>query len=622
VPAIAMYGEPKYGPDFAHFDYVNPDAPKGGTFTKANEAFLTFDTFNPFTLKGAAAYGLGFMHDTLMTGSLDEAMSYYSLVAATIEIAPDNSWVQFSLRPEAKFSDGAPITAADVVFSFDVLVSKGAPGYRIQFGDVAKAEALSPSLVRFTFKTNTNRELPLLLASLPVLSQAYWKDRDFAATTLDVPVTSGAYTIESFEVGRYVIYRRRDDYWAKDLPVNRGQNNFDRIRYEYFRDDTVQFEAFKSGGYDFMRNYSAGQWSRRFDFPAFLDGRVKKLEVSSKQPQDATGIVINLRRPLFQDRRVRQALNYAFDFESLNNNLFYQLYSRISSYWQGSDLQAEGVPTGPELALLEQFRDQVPPEVFTQPFVQPTTAGKGDARDNLIAARDLLREAGWTIVDGQLVNARGEPFAFEITIVQAGLDRVLLPWVQNLKRLGIDASIRLIDTSQYANRVNDYDYDAIYIGYSGSLTPGNELRAAWSSAFADRPGTPNYSGVKDPVVDALVDRVIQATEYDELVTASHALDRVLLWNHYRVLTYSSPVERYAFWDHLKQPAVTPAMGLGRMGEASISLWWADPGKPDVSAAAPGERETGEKSKAGAIVWVIAFAVIAAGILRLKRVRRS
>jgi len=617
LPAIALYDQPKYGPDFTHFDYVNPDAPKGGTFVRKNEAFLTFDTFNPFTLKGAAALELGLMHDPLMAGSLDEPASLYGLIAKTVEVAPDNSWVQFAVNPAARFSDGSAITAADVVFSFNILVTKGSPQYRIQYADVAKAEVVGPGIARFIFKTTKNRELPILLAALPVLSEKFWKDRDFAATTLDIPVTSGAYTIESFDVGRYVTYKHVADYWPKDLPVMRGQNNFDRVRIEYFRDDTVSFEGFKTNAYDIIRVVSASQWMRRFDFSAVLDGRVKKLEVSSIQPQDATGIVLNLRRPMFQDRRVREALNWAFDYESLNKNLFYGLYARLRSYWQGSPLEATGLPSPAEIKLLAPFRDKLPPEVFTQEYKQPLTAGAGDNRDNLLKARVLLQAAGWTMHNGQLVDAAGHPFTFEITLVQEGLERVIAPWVQALKRLGITASIRLVDTSQYANRVNAYDFDAIYIGINNSLAPGNEQLDSWSTDAADRQGASNYSGVKDPAVDALIRHIIEAETYGDLTTATRALDRVLTWNYYRLLTYTSPVDRYAYWQKLKMPDVMPSMGLGRMGSSAVTLWWED---PTVSSSQTDDAVAARQgpSKVGALAWVIALAAIGFGIWRLRR----
>jgi microcin C transport system substrate-binding protein len=622
VPAIAIYGEPKYPPDFQHFDYVNPDAPKGGTFIRPNEAFLTFDTFNPFTLKGAAALSLGLMHDTLMVQSLDEAFSMYGLVAQTIEIAADNSWVQFELRPEARFSDGSGVTAADVVFSFNILVTKGSPLYRIQFADVAKVEATAQRTVRFTFKTKNNRELPLILGSLPVLSEAYWKDKDFAATTLQIPVTSGPYTIEGFDVGRYITYRRKEDYWAKDLPVMRGQYNFDRVRIEYFRDGTVAFEAFKTGIFDFRRVFSASEWSRRFDFPAIHDGRVKKLEVPSILPQDVQPIVFNLRKPMFQDRRVREALNAVFDFESLNTNLFFRLYARLRSYWQGSPLEAKGLPSAEELALLEPFRDKLPPELFTQEFTQPVTDGKGNNREKLLKARALLQEAGWTIRDGQLVDKDGNPFVFELILAQDGLERVLMPWIAGLERLGIKATLRQVDTSQYVNRLNAYDYDVIYSGFSNSLAPGNEQLDYWGSEAADHPGSQNYSGVKDPVVDALARKVIEATTTEEVTTATHALDRVLTWNYYQILTYSSPVDRFGYWKKLQMPAVMPATGLGSGGSGAIALWWMDPAGIDAPQSTAGAKpRPGGRSKAGALAWVLAFGAIGYGIWRLRRAAR-
>lgn len=583
VHALALYGEPKYPDGFTHFDYVNPEAPKGGTFTKSNEAFLTFDTFNPYTLKGAQAYGTDILlDDTLMASSLDEPASIYSGIADTIEIAPDGSWVQFVLRPEARFTDGSQITAADVAFSFETLIAKARPVYRFVYADVAKAEVIDPRTIKFTLKSTENAKLPLLLAQLPVLSKAYWTDRDFTATTLDIPVSSGPYTIDSFEVGRYVQYKRVENYWAKDLPHARGMYNFEHVRYEYFRDEDVRFEALKTGAYDFTREMVARRWATGYDFPAALDGRVKKLEVTSIQPRDVTTLVMNLRRPMFQDRRVRQAINYAFDFESVNKTVMYGAYQRLRSYWQGSPLEAKGLPSADEVKLLEPFRATLPPDLFTTEFTQPTTAGNGDNRENLIKAREVLKEAGWEVKGEQLLNGKtGQPFAFELTIVQPNLEQVLAPWIQDLKRLGIIVTLRVVDTSQYANRVNDYDYDAIYIGMGTNLTPGNELLDDLSSESADRPGGQNFSGIKDPAVDAMLTHIIAAKTYDDVTTATRALDRVLTFNHYRVLRYTAAADRIAYWNKLHMPAVQPAMGLGRMGETAIALWWAAP----VSAAA-------------------------------------
>ena len=596
VHGIALYGEPKYGPDFTHFGYANPNAPKGGTFVKTNEASLTFDTFNPYTVKGAAVQGLELLlYDTLMTPSQDEPASVYGLIAESIEIAPDYSWTQFVLRPNARFTNGSPITAEDVVFSFETLVAKATPRYRGMYADVARVEAVQPKVVRFTFKTTENRKLPFLIAKyLPILSQAFWKDRDFTGTILDVPVTNGPYRVEAFETGKYITYQRWDDYWGKDLPVNRGHFNFDHVRFDYFRDDDVEFEAFKTGAYDFRREVTARRWATAYDFPAALDGRVKKMTTTDIQPTSVQPIYLNLRRPLFQDRRVRQALNYAFDFESLNARLFFGQYARSRSYWQGSPLEAKGPPSPEELALLEPFRTMVPPEVFTSAFTEPTTAGNGDVRENLLKARELLSAAGWELRDGKLVNSKtGAPFAFEFLLNQQGTERVFTPFVQNLARLGIEANLRLVDTSQYINRVNNFDFDVTFLVFPrNDLTPGNEQADNWGSQAANAPGSNNASGVKDPVVDALVAKIVAADSYEGVTAATRALDRVLTWNYYQLLTYSSPTERYAYWNRLRVPDVTPALGWGGMGEFStgmgesaIALWWMDPAAAETHLAA-------------------------------------
>ena len=621
VPAMALYGEPKYAPDFTHFDYANPDAPKGGTYTGTNEAFLTFDTFNAFTVKGAQAYGsLFLLHDTLMVASFDEPNSVYAGLAATIEVAEDMSWVQFVLRPEARFSDGSPITAADVAYSFDIIMTKASPAYRVAFSEVEKAEALDPRTVRFTLNNRQNHKIPMLLAgSLPIFSQAYWKQRDFAETTLDIPVVSGPYNVEAFEVGRYVTYKRLESYWAKDLTVTRGMYNFERVRYEYFRDDDVQFEAFKTGVYDFTREVVARRWVTGFDFPAFHDGRVKKLEVPSIEPMTVTFLAMNLRKPIFQDRRVRQAINYAFDFESVSKTVMYDSYTRLRSYWQGSPLEAKGLPSEAELKLLEPFRAQLPPALFTNEFTQPTTAGDGDNRANLVKARDLLKEAGWDVRDGKLVNVKtGAPFAFEITIVQPNLEQVLTPWLQDLKRLGIEATLRVVDTSQYANRVNDYDYDAIYIGMGTSLTPGDELKAALSSEAADNPGSANYGGVKHPAVDTLLNHISAAATYEDVQTATRALDRVLTFNYFHTLRYGMPAERYAYSSKLAMPKLMPALGLGTYGERAILLWWAAPAAADAPAPATSEPDASNKSW----MFIAALAALLVGGFIVARRRRG
>jgi len=620
VHGLALYGEPKYGADFTHFDYVNPNAPKGGSFSKTNEAYLTFDTFNPYTVKGASAHGLELLlFDTLMTPSQDEPASVYGLIAETAEVAPDNSWVQFVIRPGAKFTDGSPITADDVVFSYDTLIKDAVPHYRAMYADVANTEIRDARTIRFIFKTTENRKLPFLLAKfLPVLSKAWWSGRDFTATVLEIPVTNGPYRIDSFEVGKYIVYRRDENYWGKDLPVNRGLNNFDQVRFEYFLDDDVEFEAFKTNGHDFVRETTARRWATGYDFPAMQNGRVKKMEVRDILPTNVQPVYFNLRRPLFQDRRVRQALAYAFDFESLNANLFYGQYERTRSYWQGSPLEAKGLPDEAERKLLEPFRDRVPAEVFTAEFTQPTTKGDGNLRDSLLKARELLEAAGWILKDGVLVDAKTEqPFTFEFLIRQQSIQRVFLPYLQNLERLGIRASLRMVDTSQYINRLNDFDYDATNLVFPrNDLAPGPEQRDIWGSQVADVSGANNLSGVKDPVVDALIDKIVAAQTYEDVTAATKALDRVLTWNFYQLLTYSAPVERYAYWTtKLAAPEKTPPLGLGNMGEFSdglgetaIVLWWSAAAATATTPEVPSTPPSSGVSRA-LIITICAIGVI-------------
>jgi microcin C transport system substrate-binding protein len=614
VPGIALYGEPKYGSDFAHFEYTNPSAPKTGELVLSNEAFLTFDTFNAFTLKGAQAMGAAnLLHDTLMTASLDEPASRYGLIAETIEVAPDSSWVQFVLRKEAHFSDGTPITAADVVFSFETLITKAIPSFRFAYADVEKAEAVDERTVKFTVKNPKNNKVPLLLGELLVFSKAYWSARNFEDTTLDIPIVSGPYNVDTFDVGRFVRYKRLDNYWGKDLPATRGMYNFETVRYEYFRDDNVQFEAFKTGGYDLVRETSARRWVLDYNFPAVTDGRVQKLKIPSIQPQDVQVFSLNLRRPLFQDRRVREALNLSFDYESINKNLMYNEYTRLRSFWQGSPLEAKGTPGPEELALLEPFRDKLPPELFTTEFTQPTTQGNGASRENLTRAAKLFVDAGWTVQNGRLANAKGEAFTFEITVVQPSLERLIGPWIEDLKRLGIAATMRVVDTAQYANRVTDFDFDVILIGMTTSLTPGSEMVDQLSSDSADRPGSANYSGIKDPVVDALLDRMVTAQTLEEVTAATKALDRVLTFNYYRLLTYTLPAERFAYWNKLKRPEILPSMGVGRMGEALIALWWTEGTAQATTASTPTESGGTDRDKGPGTRVMIAGALALAGV---------
>ena len=580
VHALALHGKPMYGPEFTHFGYTNPDAPKGGTLTLPNMRFLTFDTFNSFNIKGTIAVYLEVMHDSLMGGGLDEASAAYCFVCETVEVAPDNSSVTFVLRSEARFSDGTPVTPADVEFSFNILVSDGAPVYRTVWADVDRVEIVDGRTVTFHFSATDQRDLPLTIGGLPILSKAYWENRDFKESSMDIPVVSGAYVVEDFEPGRFVSYGRIKDYWAQDLPIAKGMNNFDSIRVEYFRDDDVQFEAFKRGVYEFRREVTSRLWATGYDFPAAIDGRVQRLTVPTILPMAVQHNNFNMRRDKFKDRRVRQAINYAYDFESLNRTLFYGLYERLRSHWQNSELEATGLPSEAELKILEPFRDQLPAEVFTEEYKQPTTDGRGNVRENLLKARQLLEEAGYDEVDGKLVNTEtGDQLSIEILIVQASLERVFLPFSQNLKRLGIDATLRIVDTSQYTNRINDFDFDLAGYVQPSQLSPGPALRRYFGSESADQPGSYNWTGMKNPVVDELIDQITNAEDRRALVTKVRALDRVLQWNFYRLLSYGSSEERYAFWGNLKHPERHPARGLSLGSDVPV-LWWHDPDSPD------------------------------------------
>jgi microcin C transport system substrate-binding protein len=567
--AIAMNGVPRYGPGFAHFDYVNPDAPKGGELRAS--AIGTFDSFNPFISKGVAATGMGLVYDTLTVASDDEPFTQYGLVAETIEYPRDRSWVVFHINPEARFQDGTPITAKDVVFSFDVLTDKANPLYRRYYANVTGAEAVDRLSVKFSFDGTHNQELPLIVGQLPVIPAHAWKDRDFFRTSLDIPVGSGPYRVAGFQAGRSVTYERVSDYWAADLPVCRGRYNFDRIRYDYYRDSTIALESFKAGNYDFRLETSAKDWATMYTGPAFSSGEIVKEEIKNELPQGMQCFAFNTRNPLFSDPRVRLALSQAFDFEWSNTNLFYGQYSRSKSYFSNSELASSGLPSPEELEVLEPFRDQLPPEVFTTPYEPPTTEGGHGIRRNLRRAMRLLKEAGWVVRDKKLVNAAtNEPFTFEILLNSPAFERVALPFTRNLARLGIEASVRLVDTTQYVNRVRDFDFDMIVAVFGQSLSPGNEQRYFWHSSAADMPGSRNYMGIKNPVIDALVDQVITAPTRHDLVVRTRALDRVLLWGHYVIPHWHLKTFRVAYRNIFDRPAVQPRYDLG------LFNWWVKP----------------------------------------------
>ena len=563
-----MRGEPKYSDGFEAFDYVNPDAPKGGVLRQA--ALSTFDTFNPFTVIGMAAPGVGLLYDTLMKPSLDEPFSLYGLIAERIDVAADRSRVTFFLNPAARFSDGTPITAADVVFSFEKLRDEGLPMYRAYYRDVVRVSAPDDRTVVFDLPADGgNRELPLILGELPVVPRHFWENRDWGATTLDKPIGSGPYVVESVEAGRSVVYRRNPNYWAADLNVNRGAYNFDVIRFDVYRDTTVAVEAFKAGLIDIRFENEAKKWAAALMSEPVQKGKIVARAFPHQMPAGMQGFVFNLRRPLFRDRRVREALAYAFDFDWVNRHLFHGAYRRTNSFFDNSFLAAEGLPSTRELALLDPWRDTLPPEVFGEAYRAPQP-DSGNIRPALEKALALLGEAGWHVQDGVLRNAAGEAFRFEILIdaPSAGTwERVILPFTNRLKRLGIEAVVRAVDVIQYKTRLDQFDFDMIVAVWGQSLSPGNEQRYFWGSAAAETAGSMNYAGFQHPAADALIEAIVRARTNEELVAAVRALDRVLLSYHIVIPQWHMPEHRYLYQAHIGVPATVPMKGADPM------LWW-------------------------------------------------
>jgi microcin C transport system substrate-binding protein len=562
---LSMYGDLKYGPRFAHFDYVNPRAPKGGTVTLS--ALGTFDTLNPFILKGVPAAGLGQVFDTLMVGAADEAFAQYGLVAETVETPPDRSWVAFTLRPQARFHDGSPITVADVIWTFETLVAHGHPFYRSYYAHVARVEAAGPRRVRFTFKGGTNRELPLIVGQMPVLSKAWWAGRDFSKTSLEAPLGSGPYRVEAVDPGRSISYRRVKDYWAAELAVNVGRFNFDTLRYDYYRDGTVALEAFKGGAYDFRQESSSKHWATAYDVPAVREGRIRKQEIPNQIPTGMQGFVYNTRRDIFRDPRVREALAHAFDFEWANAHLFYGAYTRTASYFSNSELAARGWPTEAEREVLSRFGDRVPAAVLGD-AERPPSVEPGRVRPGLVRALRLLEDAGWVVRDMRLVHARtGQPMTFEILLDDPTWERISLPFVQNLERLGVTARVRTVDAAQYEYRLKHFDFDMTVSLFAQSLSPGNEQADYWSREAARTPGSRNLAGVSDPVVDELIALLIAAPDRAALVARTRALDRVLRAGHYVIPHWHISAFRVAYWNRFGRPAVSPTYDLG------FETWW-------------------------------------------------
>lgn len=566
---LSMFGDLKYGPNFRYFDYVNPRAPKGGEMRYGVPG--SFDSLNPYILKGVAGGAPALVTDTLMLPSADEPLSQYGLVAESVEMPDDRAWITFTLRPEARWNDGTPITADDVVFSFDILKEKGHPTYRIIYAEVTKAEKLSRRKVKFTFAHNGNRELALLAGQLPLISKAYFSTHEFNKSSLLPYLSSGPYEITAVQPGKSITYKRVKNYWGRNLPVNRGRNNFDTIRYDYYRDSTVAVEAFKAGAFDIRQENIAKIWAGSYNVPAVKDGRIQKVEIPHEIPAGMQAFILNTRRPNFSNRLIRKALSYAFDFEWSNKNLFYNAYRRNDSYFENSDYASNGVPEGKELALLEPFKDQLPPELFTTPFTVPKTDGSGNIRPNLRIAYELIQEAGWKLQDGKLINPEtNQPVVIEFLISQSEFERVIAPFVRNLSRLGITSKIREVDAAQYQKRMDAFDFDVVVGTFAQTSSPGNEQIDYWHSSRVNVKGSNNLAGVNDPVIDELVKKVTQAQSQEELLTATHALDRVLLFGYYVVPQWHINYHRVIYWNKFGRPTINPKYALG------LDSWWYDP----------------------------------------------
>ena len=574
--ALSLIGEPKYPADFTHFGYANPDAPKGGVARLADIG--GFDSLNPVLYRGEKAAGLGLVTESLMSDSIDEPSTSYGLIAEWASYPEDYSSVTFKLRDEARWHDGTPITADDVIYSLEVNKTAN-PRLGLYYKNVTRAETTGDKEVTFYFDTKNNRELPMIMGQLTILPKHYWTGKDASGetrdpmkTTLEPPLGSGPYRIKQASPGRSVTYERVADYWGKDLPVNKGQWNYDEIRFDYYRDETVAFESFKAGNLDYWQETSAKNWATAYDFPALRDGNVKRQEVTIKRTQPMQAFVLNLRRPQFQDQRVRQALGLAFDFEWANKNLFYGQYERVGSYFQNSELAAlPEPPKGRELEILNEIKDQVPAEVFTEVHKNPVNDSRDSMRSNLRQSVKLLKEAGWEVKNGALTNVKtGQKMTIEVLLVSPLFERIVQPYLRNLERLGVKGSIRLVDSAQYTRRLNVFDYDIIVSTFAQSDSPGNEQRDFWGSEAADREGSMNLIGIKDPAIDKLVDHIIFAKDREELIAATRALDRVLLWHDFVVPQWFSPNVRIAYWNRYGQPKELPGLTPG-----FLQVWWYD-----------------------------------------------
>ena len=565
VHGIAMHGEPKYESSFTHLDYVNPNAPKGGEVKFGS--YGSFDNLNRVAFKGSKAAGLGYINDTLMRRVWDEAFSLYGLIAEFVEMPDDRSSITFYLNPNATFHDGSQITREDVLFSLETFQTKGTPNQKKTYGKVITTELIGDNGIKMNFINNEDKELPLIVAGfLPIIPKKFYENLDVTKTFLDIPLGSGPYTIDSLDPGRQIKYKRVEDYWAKDLPVNKGLYNFDTIIYDYYKDSNVLVEAFKVGEYDFRREYNVKRWLTEYGFNAVDTGEVVLKEMNNDRPVGMNGLVLNTRRDLFKNRNVRLALSYAYDHEWINKTIYQNAYVRTDSYFDNSPLASSGLPSDKELELLNPWKNQLPAEVFSETFSPPKTDGSGNDRKNLLMAKEILEKEGWFIENGKLIK-NGEEFKFEFLIVSPSDEKIALAFQSNLKKLGITMDVRTVDSSQYQARLLNYDFDMIKRYWGVSLSPGNEQQFYWGSEVGKKDGSRNYSGINSPVIDALIEKLISANDRVELLTAIHALDRVLLWGHYVIPLYHSNKDRIAYWDFFEYPDKIPLYGI------VIESWW-------------------------------------------------
>lgn len=573
--AFAVLGEPKYDANFTHFDYVNPAAPKGGNITLS--AMGTFDNFNRFALRGVAAERTDSLYDTLFVTSDDEPGSYYPLVAEAARYADDFSWAEVTINPRARFHDGSSVKASDIAFTFHKFMTEGVPQFRLVFKGTT-VKAIAPLTVRIQL-AEPSKESMLSLFSLPVMPESFWKDHKLSDPISTPPLAGGPYRITSWRMGQYLVYSRVKDYWAANLPVNRGRWNFDTIRYDYYLDDNVAFEAFKAGAFDMRQEVSAKNWATRYIGKNFANHYIVKDEQKNESAQDTRWLAFNIQRPVFTDRRVRQAITLAFDFEWMNKALFYNAYSRTNSYFQNTEYAARDYPDAAELTLLAPLKAEVPPEVFTTIFVPPTTKGSGYDRDNLLKASALLDESGWVLKNQKRVNAQGKPLTFELLLSSGGNNQWVLPFQHNLERLGITLEIRQVDNAQITNRMRNRDYDMMTRLWQAQPWPSTNLRISWASEYIN--STYNAPGVASPAIDTLIGKIIAAQgDKEKLLPLGRALDRVLTWNYYMLPMWFMAQDRLAYWDKFAKPSVRPIYSLG------FDNWWYDVNK---AAKLPAER---------------------------------